>query len=69
MEHVDGFIGWWPLAVLDLLDSESPPQFYQLSGWGQLFTRCDCCDLNHEAAYEPITGEEAREWAEKRING
>jgi len=68
-EHVDGFVGHWPWIVLDLLESENPPQFYRLGDWFQLFTRGDSCGLSHEAAYEPITAEEAREWAMRQING
>jgi len=69
MEHVDGFIGHWPLAVLDLLGNDPPPQFYQLANWTQLMTRCDCCPAQYEDVYIAITADEAKAWAMGRLNG
>ena len=65
-KHIDGFIAINPPEVLRLLDSASDVQFWQLANWPQLFLRCNCCETDtHQGAYQMISRELARQWAEE----
>lgn len=68
-KHTDGFIGIWPADVLYLLKHVGTVQFYRLADWPQLFHRCSCCKAEHLDAYREINDDDARQWAEERING
>jgi hypothetical protein len=65
--HTDGFIPFSAREILVLLNGDTPPQFYRSGDWPDLFTPCGCCPMS-ERGYEPITAEQARGWAEERVD-
>jgi hypothetical protein len=68
MPECKGFIQWDATEVMDLLDSFPGLQFYRLDNYPALFTLCEHRVYDGKA-YEPISQNEARAWAEEKIDG
>ncbi len=62
-QHPHGMMPVFPSEVKRRLVAEH--QLYKLGpNWPTLFERCRCSDADESlAAYEPITPDQAREWA------
>jgi hypothetical protein len=67
-KHTDGFIAVDAPDVLYLLTHGPDIQFWRLTNWPQLFYNCGCCKAQKIGTYQMISADEARAWAEERVD-